>query len=149
MLNMFTFDVFLVCQSLGQTVTAIALFIFGRIPQEYIFSQKIKDIYLAWLNIFSFWVKCCPCKSKNIFLPNFKFFLLFVFCSSSLSLLRSYGQFVLDFVYSYFFFCRQVRHLLSFISMHIFQGDALVFQKKSWSRQGLFINKSWIYLHDI
>ena len=34
MLDMFTFDVFLVCSSLGQSVTGIALFIFCVIHQE-------------------------------------------------------------------------------------------------------------------
>ena len=34
MLNVFMFEVFSVCHSLGQSVTGIALFIFWLIPQE-------------------------------------------------------------------------------------------------------------------
>ena len=40
MIDKFTFDVFSVCHSLGQSVTGIALFICCLIPQEYSFSQK-------------------------------------------------------------------------------------------------------------
>ena len=40
MLNMFTFIVFSVCHSLGQSVTCIALLIFCLIPQEYSFLLK-------------------------------------------------------------------------------------------------------------
>ena len=40
MINMFTYDMFSVCHSLGQFVMGIALFIFGLIPQEYSLRRK-------------------------------------------------------------------------------------------------------------
>ena len=40
MLDMFTFDLFSVCHSRGQSVTDTALFTFWLIPQEYSCSQK-------------------------------------------------------------------------------------------------------------
>ena len=57
MLNMFTFDEFSVCHSLGQSFTGIAFIsIFWLIPQEYGSSQKFDKLYnnYSLLNMFTF-----------------------------------------------------------------------------------------------
>ena len=40
MLNIFTFDAFSFCHSLGQSVTGIKMFIFWLIPEEYGIQRK-------------------------------------------------------------------------------------------------------------
>ena len=78
MLNMFTFDVVLVCYSHGQPGTGIALFIFWIIPQEYTFSQKIllNTYHLYWFFLFkdviyTDFVNFCVYKSTRYLLQKF------------------------------------------------------------------------------
>ena len=46
MLNMFTFNLFSVCHSLGQSVTGIALFIFWLRPEVYNYNKKFSVNYV-------------------------------------------------------------------------------------------------------
>ena len=93
---MFTFNVFSVCHSLGQSFIGIVLFIFWPIHQEYFLPEMFNMRCLAFSNIFILYSFCsCLCKFLKMFFLCQNANFLIIFLTVRFSVLRSYGQFVL------------------------------------------------------